>query len=237
MDGTPLPTPRQTVDCGDYGDCGDGKRLGLGNRDELAWHDGMLFVYDEPAFLAFWMKRMRFDIDIVWIRERRIVGIEEFVPYPREDPSKPATVRAPELADMVLGPYERSLTRQLQDQAEGSREVWTQMMDVNLKGMFLCCRELGKLMIEQESGCIINLSSENGQVGFSTGMAHYATTKIGAIGMTRSLAVEWGKHGIRVNAVGPGSILYVRATSSHSFIEIEEDMTLLVFFASGGPGS
>ena len=87
-----------------------------------------------------------------------------------------------------------------------SADAWTQMMDINLKGMFLCCRELGKLMIEQASGCIINISSENGQVGFSTGMAHYATTKIGAIGLTRSLAVEWGKHGIRVNAILPGNM-------------------------------
>jgi NAD(P)-dependent dehydrogenase (short-subunit alcohol dehydrogenase family) len=85
-------------------------------------------------------------------------------------------------------------------------EAWTQMMDVNLKGTFLCCREIGKLMIEQKSGSIINVSSENGQVGFSSGMAAYATTKIGAIGMTRSLAVEWGKHGIRVNAILPGNM-------------------------------
>jgi len=85
-------------------------------------------------------------------------------------------------------------------------EAFSEMMDVNLKGMFLCCREIGKLMIEQGSGCIINMSSENGQIGFSTGMAHYATTKIGAIGMTRSLAVEWGKHGIRVNAILPGNM-------------------------------
>jgi gluconate 5-dehydrogenase len=87
-----------------------------------------------------------------------------------------------------------------------SAEAWSQMMDINLKGMFLCCREIGKLMIEQASGCIINMSSENGQIGFSTGMAHYATTKIGAIGLSRSLAVEWGKHGIRVNAILPGNM-------------------------------
>ena len=76
--------------------------LGLGDRDLLAWDHGMLFLYDKSDFLVFWMKGMRFDIDIVWIREQRIVGMAEFVPYPREDPSKPATVRSPELVDMVL---------------------------------------------------------------------------------------------------------------------------------------
>ena len=79
-------------------------------------------------------------------------------------------------------------------------------MATNLRGTFLCCRELAKLMIRQKSGSIINVSSENGQVGFRAGMAPYATAKIGVIGLTRSLAVEWGAHGIRVNAVLPGNM-------------------------------
>jgi NAD(P)-dependent dehydrogenase (short-subunit alcohol dehydrogenase family) len=83
---------------------------------------------------------------------------------------------------------------------------WTRMMNVNLLGTFQCCREIGKMMIERKSGSIVNFSSENGQVGFATGMAAYATSKIGLIGLTRSLAVEWGKHGIRVNAILPGNM-------------------------------
>jgi uncharacterized membrane protein (UPF0127 family) len=76
--------------------------LGLGNRDSLEWGRGMLFVYKKTGFLSFWMKRMRFDIDIVWIRDGRVVGISAFVPYPRENPNRPATVRSPELVDTVL---------------------------------------------------------------------------------------------------------------------------------------
>jgi NAD(P)-dependent dehydrogenase (short-subunit alcohol dehydrogenase family) len=87
-----------------------------------------------------------------------------------------------------------------------STQDWTRMMTVNLTGTFQCCREIGKLMIAQQSGRIINFSSENGQVGFSSGMSHYATTKIGVIGMSRSLAVEWGKYNIRVNAILPGNM-------------------------------
>ena len=89
--------------------------------------------------------------------------------------------------------------------AQMTSESWNTMMATNLTGTFQCCREIGKLMIEQRSGSIINLSSENGQVGFAWGMAAYATTKIGIIGMTRSLAVEWGQHNIRVNALLPGN--------------------------------
>ncbi len=89
--------------------------------------------------------------------------------------------------------------------AQMTADAWNAMMATNLTGTFMCCREIGKLMIEQGSGSIINLSSENGQVGFSWGMTAYATTKIGIIGLTRSLAVEWGQHGIRVNALLPGN--------------------------------
>lgn len=87
-----------------------------------------------------------------------------------------------------------------------SAQAWTEMMNVNLLGTFLCCREIGKMMIGQQSGVILNFSSENGQVGFAMGMTAYATSKIGIVGMTRSLAVEWGKHNIRVNAILPGNM-------------------------------
>ena len=83
---------------------------------------------------------------------------------------------------------------------------WKEMLDTNLTGTFLCCREFGKIMIKQKFGNIINFSSENGQVGFAIGMAAYATTKIGIVGLTRSLAVEWGKYNIRVNAILPGNM-------------------------------
>ena len=54
---------------------------GLGYRDSLDWNHGMLFPYETPGFRSFWMKGMRFDIDIVWIRAGRVVDIDHRVPH------------------------------------------------------------------------------------------------------------------------------------------------------------
>jgi len=85
-----------------------------------------------------------------------------------------------------------------------SLERWNKIMTTNVTGAFLCSREIGKMMIRQKQGSIINISSMTGQVGFSQGMTAYATSKTGLVGMSRSLAVEWGKFNVRVNAVLPG---------------------------------
>lgn len=73
---------------------------GLGNRDELAWGHGMLFEYPAPGFPGFWMKDMRFDIDIVWLRDGRIVDLSHRVRHFPEGPGP--IIRPRELIDTVL---------------------------------------------------------------------------------------------------------------------------------------
>lgn len=73
---------------------------GLGGRDALAWGTGMYFPYARPRFVAFWMKDMRFPIDIVYLRAGRIVEIHPQVPFERD--GNGPTIRARSLVDAVL---------------------------------------------------------------------------------------------------------------------------------------
>ncbi len=85
-------------------------------------------------------------------------------------------------------------------------EDWEVVMDINLKGVFNCCKAVLKPLLKQKSGGkIINIASIAGVVG-NSGQASYAAAKAGVIAFTKSLAKELGKRGVTVNAVAPGFI-------------------------------
>ena len=84
-------------------------------------------------------------------------------------------------------------------------EDWSAVVDVNLHGAFNCLQAAGRLMIERGGGVIVNIASVAAERG-APGRAPYATTKAALVGLTRSAAVEWAPHGVRVNAVGPGYV-------------------------------
>lgn len=77
-----------------------------------------------------------------------------------------------------------------------------EVMNVNLKGAFMCAQAAAAIMVEQKRGCIINVASQHGVVGNKL-RAPYCASKGGLINLTRALAVEWAEYGIRVNAISP----------------------------------
>jgi 2-deoxy-D-gluconate 3-dehydrogenase len=87
-----------------------------------------------------------------------------------------------------------------------SVEEWNAVIDVNLKGPFLCCRAAGKVMIEQKrGGKIINIASRAG-LADSPNAVHYGAAKAGLINLTKSLALAWARYKIYVNCIAPGLI-------------------------------
>ncbi|MBI9011631.1 MAG: 3-oxoacyl-[acyl-carrier-protein] reductase [Clostridiales bacterium] len=82
---------------------------------------------------------------------------------------------------------------------------WDQVLDVNLKGVFLTTKLIGKKLLKQKSGSIVNITSVVGLMG-NAGQANYAASKAGVIGFTKSVAKEFASRGITVNAVAPGFI-------------------------------
>lgn len=87
-----------------------------------------------------------------------------------------------------------------------TEEQWDAVLDVNLKGAFLCSQQALKRMIRQEKSYIVNISSVVGLYG-NAGQANYAASKAGLIALTQTLAKEYAQRGVRVNAVAPGCIM------------------------------
>lgn len=122
---------------------------------------------------------------------------------------------------------------------------WDAVMDTNLKGVFLCTKIIGKAMIKQKHGQIVNMTSVVGVMG-NAGQANYAASKAGVIGFTKSSAKEFAARGITVNAVAPGFIrtemtdvlteevkeAYANAIPLKKMGEVEDVANAVMFFCS-----
>ncbi len=125
---------------------------------------------------------------------------------------------------------------------------WLEVIEVNLNGVFRCCRELGRIMVEQGRGAIVNMSSNSAViVDRPQGQPAYNASKAGVAQLTRSLAAEWAPH-VRVNAIAPGYIdtaltdagkgnpdwirLWMDMTPMHRFGRPQEVAPLAAFLAS-----
>jgi len=89
-----------------------------------------------------------------------------------------------------------------QDAVDVTEEAWDKVLGINLKGVFFCAQAVGRVMIKQKSGRIINISSQTGTVAIPK-RAAYCASKGGVNQLTKLLALEWAPFGVNVNAVAP----------------------------------
>lgn len=131
--------------------------------------------------------------------------------YIQTDVSKEAEVKAMvERAEKELGPVDTLVNDAgIFSQVllhEMSSEQWDRVLNVNLRGVFLCTRYVLPQMLERGRGNIINVGSQLGQIGGHE-MVHYSASKGGVLAFTKALAREVSTKGVRVNAIAPGPIL------------------------------
>ena len=119
--------------------------------------------------------------------------------------------QAQAMADLAMQRYGRNNAALYADMKGGKFDTlepaeWQKMLDINVTGMWHCCKAVIGQMREQQSGSIINISSLAAVYGFPFGV-HYAMSKGAVIGMTRAMAREVGRDWIRVNAVAPSAVM------------------------------
>lgn len=139
-------------------------------------------------------------------------------------------------ADVTSEPAVESAVREIEDQAgpidilvnnagvvmhgaltDCSLEQWRKVMSVNLDGVFLMSREVGRRMVSRRSGSIINISSMSGIIAdVPQAQAFYNASKAGVIMLTKSAAVEWADSGVRVNGIAPG---YMKTALTEPYFE------------------
>lgn len=132
-----------------------------------------------------------------------------------------------------------------------SEDYWNRTININLSGSFFMAQAIGKYMIDNNiPGCIVNIASQAGVIALDKHVA-YCASKGGIIAMTKVLAMEWGKYGIRVNAVSPTVVLtelghkawdgpvgdaFKKEIPAERFAEPEEIAACIAFLCSKGAG-
>ena len=118
------------------------------------------------------------------------------------------------------------------DAVRGDTEEWDRHIKIDLSGVYYTCAEVGKVMIEQNYGKIINIGSIHSRVIFpGGGISAYSSAKGGVMNLTKNLAVEWAKYNITVNAIGPAVFATELTTES---IEMEGFMDLIAAYCPMG---
>ncbi len=193
---------------------GGGRAIGLGCVEALAEAGGKVVIADFDAETAESgrdaMKKKGYDVGIALM-----------------DVTRPDQVNA--AADSIIREHghvdilvnNAGIARSETPAETVTDEHWLNVIDVNLNGVFWCCRAFGRHMLERRSGSIVNVGSMSGFiVNKPQEQSYYNASKAGVHHLTKSLAAEWGARGVRVNAVAPTYI----ATPLNAFVSSKPEM-------------
>jgi NAD(P)-dependent dehydrogenase (short-subunit alcohol dehydrogenase family) len=176
---------------------GGGRAIGLACAQALAEAGAMVVIADFDRAVAesgrAELKKAGFDADIIMMD----------VTNPEQVDKAAAEIIARHgAADILVA--NAGIARSGTPAEEVSNELWLNVNDVNLNGVFWCNRAFGKCMIERKRGAIVNIGSMSGYiVNRPQKQAYYNASKAAVHHLTRSLATEWAPYGVRVNAVAP----------------------------------
>ncbi len=113
-------------------------------------------------------------------------------------------------------------------------EQWRRLIDVNMTGTFLCCREIIPHMVERQCGKIVNLASICAQTGRMVAV-DYAGSKSGVVGITRALALQVAADGINVNAIAPGPVVTPLFEKNYTSEQMNSLLSTIPFKRKGTP--
>lgn len=113
-------------------------------------------------------------------------------------------------------------------------EQWRRLLDVNMTGTFLCCREIIPHMVERQCGKIVNLASICAQTGRMVAV-DYAGSKSGIVGITRALALQVAADGINVNAIAPGPVVTPLFEKNYTTEQMNSLLSTIPFKRKGTP--
>ncbi len=113
-------------------------------------------------------------------------------------------------------------------------EQWRRLIDVNMTGTFLCCREIIPHMVERQCGKIVNLASICAQTGRMVAV-DYAGSKSGIVGITRALALQVAADGINVNAIAPGPVVTPLFEKNYTTEQMNSLLSTVPFKRKGTP--
>lgn len=179
---------------------GGGRGIGRAIASELLQHGAHVVIFELNAENA---EKARVELSHI-APSRSIVTVNGSVA------SADDVRRAFDTAEQELGRLVQMLVNNagmaiLSPVADMREEDWDTVMDVNLKGTFLCSREFSRRLIDaQLPGGVVNISSLN-YTAATDGLGHYCAAKAAVAHFTKVCAAEWGRHGLRANAIAPGS--------------------------------